>query len=266
MKDSCVIPLSKEINYFKKSREIETNLEKTFYQKFINQFENSINNGFDSDEEENIIYEEAENEISIYDENEAVEHLDFPGDNNSMASVNSNFDGNSIPSNNDVSTNPFNGTLIFNNNNGSILNASNNNFLEGVSHLKTEDLKSYLDSFGEGNKEIINLGINDFKNFSRKLDNIDSWKFTNLDPFKKKNDFNNLNKDKYPKQKKVQMLFDFSEENEITEEEFEELFESKESKAKKLKEIYNSNNANLMKESYKKKRSIKKFYNFGIRV
>lgn len=62
------------------------------------------------------------------------------------------------------------------------------------------------------------------------------------------------------------MLFDFSEENEINESEFEGFFESKESKLKKLKEIYNTNNANLIKESYKKKRCIKKFYNFGIRV
>lgn len=162
-------------------------MEKTFYQKFINQFENSINNELNLDEEENIIFEEEENEISIYDENEAIEHLDFPGDNNSMLSVNSNFDGNSNPSNNDITTNPFNGTLIFNNsNNGNNLNVSNNNFLEGVSHLKTEDLKSYLDSFGEGNKDIINLGMNDFKNFSRKLDSIDNWKFTNLDPLKRK--------------------------------------------------------------------------------
>lgn len=268
MRDTSKIPLSKEINYFKKTREIETNLEKTFYQKFVNQLENSFNLNMDSEEEDNVIYEDADNEISIYNEEEAAEHLDFNEDNNSLMSQNSNLDGNSSPSNNDLMNNPFNNNSLMLNNNNSILNqSSSNNFLEGFSHLRTEDLKSYLDSFGEGKREILNVGFNEFKNFSRKLENMDNWKFSNLDANKGKNDNNNNNliKEKVPKAKKVQVLFDFSEDKEITEEDFEELFESKESKAKKLREIGNQNN-NVMRRENTKKRNTKKFYNFGMRV
>ena len=230
----------------------------------MNQLENTLNINMDSEEEDNVIYEDADNDISIYNEEEAAEHLDFNEDNNSLLSQNSNLDGNSSPSNNDLMQNAFNNnTLLMNNN--SILNQSSNNFLEGFSHLKTEDLKSYLDSFGEGKREVINAGFHEFKNFSRKLENMDSWRFTNLDANNGKDNNNNLNKEKGAKPKKVQVLFDFMEEKEITEEDFEELFESKESKAKKLREINYQNN-NLIRRENTKKRNTKKFYNFGMRV
>jgi hypothetical protein len=262
VRDTSKIPLSKEINYFKKSRDIETNLEKTFYQKFINQLEITINVTIDS-EEDNIIYEDGEIEISIYNEEEAAEHLDFNEDNNSIMSQNSNLDGNSSPSNDDLMVNPFNNNTLMMNNN-SVLNQNSSNFLEGFSHLKSEELKSYLDSFGEGKREFLHVGFNDFKNFSRKLENLDKWKFTNLEADKDKGN-SNLYKDKSAKPKKVQVLFDFSKDKEIIEEEFEELFESKESKAKKLRELNNQNNINIRRENTKI-RDTKKFYNFGMRV
>lgn len=264
VRDTSKIPLSKEINYFKKSREIETNLEKTFYMKFVNQLENSINLNIDSDDEDNIIYEDSDNEISIYNEEEAAEHLDFNEDNNSVMSQNSNLDGNSINSNNDLMNNPFNNNSLMLNNHNSILNQNTSNLMEGFSYLRSEDLKSYLESFGEGKKEHLNLEYNDFKNFSRKLENVDKWRLTDLDINKDKGN-DDINKEKPAKAKKVQILFDFSEDREITEEDFEELFESKESKAKKLREINNQNNINVRRENTKK-RNTKKFYNFGMRV
>lgn len=232
----------------------------------MNQLENSFNLNMDSEEEDNVIYEDADNEISIYNEEEAAEHLDFNDDNNSLMSQNSNLDGNSSPSNNDLMNNPFNNNTLMVNNNNSLLNQTSSNFLEGFSHLRTEDLKTYMDSFGEGKREMLSSGFNEFKNFSRKLENMDNWKFTNLDANKAKAYANaNLNKEKGPKQKKVQVLFDFSEEMEITEEDFEELFESKESKAKKLREI-NNQNSNMIRRENMRKRNTKKFYNFGMRV
>jgi len=269
VRDTCRIPLSKEIKYFKKTRKIETNLEKNFFQKFVKQLENSIMLNLDSEEEDNVIYEDAENEISIYNEEEAVNYLDFNDDNNSMMSQNSHLDGNSSPSNNDLINNPFNNNIsLMINNKNSMLSQSSSNFLEGFSHLRTEDLKSYLDSFGEGPREILNTRFNEFKNFSRKLENMDHWKFSDLDTNNHDNkSYKNFNKEKggVKPPKKVQLLFDFSEEKEITEEDFDELFESKESKTKKLKEI-NNQSKNILRRENTKKRNTKKFYNFGMRV
>ncbi len=238
-------------------------MEKTFYKKFVNQLQNSINYEIDSEEEDNNIFEDPENDISIYNEEEAAEYLDLNEDNNSQMSINSNIDGNSSHSNNEIMNNPFNDTTLLIHNN-TVLSKSNSNFLDGFSHLRTEDIKSYLGSFGEGNKDIFNNGYNEFKNFSRKLDNMDNWKFTKLDNNTIKN--NNFNKEKgIVKPKKVQALFDFCEDREITENDFEEFFESKESKAKKLREINNPNSI-LARRENTKKRNTKKFYNFGIKM
>lgn len=214
-----------------------------------------INNNLD--EADAISERDEEVDISLLNDENLNEPFDFNEDNQSVYSQSSNLDAASSQNNKEIINigNNFVSTAFTS---GAPAMAS---FIEGFSHLKTDEIKIYIDQFGDGNKEVFN-NFQDFRAISRGLNQMDKWRITGLDTAA------NKNKEKAPKQKKIQILFDFSQEKEITENDFDDFFEKKESKAKKLKEIYAYNNNNNLnkRELMARKKITKKFYNYGIRA
>lgn len=223
------LQLCKGLDYFKKTRHLETNFEKTFYDNFIREIDNSIN------------HEDILN--NSYDDLKSLSSLNDEGINNQFdyenisISQDSSIDGGISPRNDDI-------LKLGNEHANNLSNHQNaSTFLEGFSHLKSNEIKLYIHQFGDGNKEILN-SLPNYKSFTKSLNQMDKWKLTNLD----KSNF----KDKCTRVKKIQSLFEFNIENEVID--FKEIFEKKETK-KKIREN--------KKELLKKNKNTKKLYNYG---
>jgi hypothetical protein len=251
------IPICKELNYFRKIRKIEDlNFEKNFYENFKKEMENSINNSkgninnINNNNNNNDFFDEYDNDnddISILDMNEANEILNAEQENDSICSQIS-FEQNKYNSNGNLSES-------FNQIKPGLNQTSS--FFDGISHLKSEDIKQHIEQFGDGNREIILNNFEGFDNFSRKFNQMDNnnWKITKLE--------NNKNKEKLQKVKKEQILFSFENDNEITEDDFDKLFDKKKSKNKK-KDIESTEK--LFKDRIGKRAGIKKAYNYGTKA
>jgi hypothetical protein len=213
--------LCPDLSYFKKVRELETSLERTFYHNLMSEFD----------------------ETMLKD--------NFIGDNNIEESLNDsmnladNLDIDNLSSHSQRSSSLAQSPGIFEDN-FQILNITNDfkknlgpgiSYVEGFSYLRSDDIKEYIQQFGDGNKELFK-NIPQYKNFTKSFNQLE-----------KLNNFgiNNLLQKKC---KKEELLFDFSIENEIDK---NDIFE-KDQKSKK-----NINNKDLRKDK-KNKRRVRGFY------
>jgi hypothetical protein len=219
------------LDYFKKSRQLESSLEKTFLNNFINEIEDTIFNDINNPNNDivNLSDDSFDNSVQIFDGGDNM--LEYSQQSVSESPV-GKFE--ESPSN-------FNKMNMSND----FANMVGMSYAEGFSCIKTDDIKEYLTNFGDGNKDIFK-NLPHYQQFAKGFSQLD-----------KNNIFlkNNFNKPEQgqgqgKRQKKEEKLFEFGTEFEIKS---SEIF-TKESKAK----------SNLVQRETKKekKRKVKQYYNY----
>jgi len=216
-----------DISFFKKSKEFESSVETSFYNNLVHEFDGSMIENLMSD--------------NYNDNNDSIESINFAD----------NYDGNGIlssPSQRTSSMGSEDHSPRFDENiNMQMMNISTDfvklagglSYIEGFSYLKSDDIKEYIQQFGDGNKEIFK-NIPHYNNFTKSFNQLD----------KLNGNINNLisnsgiSNDK--KTKKEEVLFTFSLENEVSK---SEIFEKESSKIKKT-----TLNNNVKKDRKSKKK------------
>ena len=214
------------MNYFKKSRELETSLEKTFYQNLLFEFDESAR--------ENILNDKTLESDSLNDSINIADNMDQ--DNLSYYSQTFSQDSPSSPN--------FNDNINIVNISNDLVNNVGPSYMDGFSYLKSDEIKEYIHRFGDGNKEILK-NFQHFQSFANSLNQFDKWN-SNL---KSSNDLKNK-KDQPKKIKKEDKLFEFNSDNEVPK---NEIFD----KERKIKE-----NQNALKRDKIRKRKVRQFYNY----
>jgi hypothetical protein len=233
------VQICPDLSYFKKSRDLESSLEKTFYQNFMQEFDDTFLR-------DNMLNENLNLDDSLNDSINFADNVDNEMDNVSMShrsSHESNLSG-KFDDNINMNMNMINLTGMGN----EIQKMMGVSYMEGFSYLKSDDIKEYIHQFGDGNKEIFK-NIPQYKNFTKSFNQLEKFNSFN-------NNLNNLGindtgkKEKKPKKEEV--LFEFSEIQEVKK---SEIFE-KESKLKK--------NINNIKDISRKKirKKVKQFYHY----
>lgn len=222
-----------DLPYFKKSRDLETSLDKTFYDNLMQEFDETVVNYNLVDEEDNYSLNESFN-IGENIENDP-ESQDITNSHRSSheSHLSGKFDDGMNMNIMNIMTQPN-------------FNSQGNmgSYMDGFSYLRSEDIKEYIHTFGDGNKEVFK-NMPQYKMFAKSFNQLDRGN----NNFNKITVFNDDKKEK-PK-KKEEMLFDFSVDSEVKK---IEIFE-KESKAKKNV---------VTKDSGKKKfrRKVKQLYHY----
>lgn len=226
-----------DLSYFKKSRELETSLEKTFYQNFMSEFDDTMyKDNIMLDNSNNMLNDSFNSSINIAD-NIENDHISSVSQRTGSieSGMSPNFDAeNLIHMGNEANRATFNNLIGL-------------TYMEGISYLKGEEIKEYIHQFGDGNREMLK-NLPQFKNFSKGFEKLDN----------KLNPLNmihlNVKDNKEKRIKRDEKLFDFSADAVV---ERSEIFE-KESKLKKqLRE-----NKDFNKKDKTKKKKVKQFYHY----
>jgi condensin complex subunit 2 len=200
------LQLCPDLTYFKKQRELDNSLERTFFANLMNEFDDTLLRENLLDQDESPV--ESLNQSFNFENNENM-------DNFSSASQKSDYDSNISAKFDDMNINM--------NNYGNINQNLGVSYMEGFSYLKSDDIKEYIHQFGDGNKHVFK-NMPQYKSFAKTFGQLE--KFNSLN--------NNLNDEKREKKiKKEEIFFDFSAENEVLK---GDIFE-KESMAKKNQNI-----------------------------
>jgi hypothetical protein len=221
------VQICPDLSYFKKSRELETSLEKTFYQNLMHEIDETLLR-------ENLM--NTRTNLSQDDSigGDSVDLFDNLNDNmSSMSQKNSDLESGSTAHFEEGLN--INMISIGNNNNKDMNGFS---YVDGFSSLKNDEIKVYLHQFGDGNKDAFK-GLPNFNNFAKGFNQLD-----------KMNNLKNPLKDGV-KVKKVERLYEFSIDNEVNK---NDVF----LKDSKMKPAVN------LKENYKKekRRKVRQFFNY----
>jgi hypothetical protein len=213
-----------DLSYFKKSREFETSLERTFYNNLMNEFDDTL---------ENLM-----NDGSVASGDSLNNSLAFVDniDNDNMSSADSrksSFHGSASPR--------FEDNMNLINLVSEMPNLNGMSYVDGFSYIKSEDIKEYIHQFGAGNKEMFK-NLPHFKNFTAS--------FNQLEKISGKSNVNLVKGENVKKPKKEEKLFEFKINEEVDK---KEIFE-KERKIKKEK----INN----REPKLKKKKVKQYYHY----
>jgi len=197
-----------DLPYFKKSRDLETSLDRTFYDNLMQEFDESVPNYNLVEDEDNYSLNESFNIGDNIENDPESQEIS----NSNRSSYGSHMSG------------KFDEGMNMN-----LMNMTQANFMsqvpgvgaymDGFSYLRSEDIKEYIHTFGDGNKEVFK-NMPQYKMFAKSFNQLEKMN-------KVVSVFNDDKKEK-PK-KKEEVLFDFSVENEVKK---LEIFE-KESKTKK---------------------------------
>jgi hypothetical protein len=117
-----------------------------------------------------------------------------------------------------------------------------NSMLEGLSYLKTDDIKQYIHQFGDGNKDSFK-NLPEYSNFTKAFNQLQNFKTVNFD----------LNGKREKRVKKEEKLFVFSEENEVQK---DEIFD------KNAKEVKSKKDKIDLKKEMKKRKKVKTYYRY----
>jgi hypothetical protein len=197
-----------DLPYFKKVKELETSLEKTFYQNFLHEFD-------ETELKENLLERSMEDNSYMEDSFHMADNMEQ--DNVSLAPSQHT---QSVDSHNQ---NNFEDNMILLNNETFRLTQQSNpnlmqgmSFLEGFSYLKPDEIKDYIQQFGDGNRQTLKM-VPQYKEFAKNFNNLD--KINNVlavDTLKNRG-----------RPKKEEKLFTFSLENETCKNDIFELNERK---------------------------------------
>lgn len=186
-----------DLSYFKKSRDLETSLERTFYQNLMNEFEDETM-ALRADNS-NILNDSVNSSMHFNDNDN--DNISSYSNRTSSIEQSPQFDDNMLKIGTEA------------NSQGAFANFSG--FFEGFSTLNSEEIKEYIHQFGDGSRNILKAMPN-YKTFNKAFIVDNKSTFGGSD-----------NKPK--KVKKETMLFTFEEETEVVK---KEVFD-KESKTKK---------------------------------
>ena len=206
------LQIAPDLGYFKQTRNLETSIEKSFYNNLMNELDND---GID----------ELDEEIDIGGGDDNMDNI-LPDTMSAMSQSKSEFDSGNPQELSQVEINDMGPNMSMEKNGTSLV--------EGFSLFKHDDILEYETKFGTGNKMINNLP--QFQLFMKAFNKLDNQMYLRGGLGKK---IPEINREK--KIKKEEKLFVFSEEEEIPR---SEIF-GKESKMKKVDPI-------LKKEEKKK--------------
>lgn len=238
------IEICPNLSYFKKSRDIETSLERTFYNDLMHEFDDTLVREHINLDKSHV--SDLDNSINLGDnlemENDYISALSQRSSHGShlSAKFDENLNMNNMLGNLNSSRNEFNKNI------GPGVGVS---YMEGFSYLKSDDIKEYIHQFGDGNKEIFK-NIPQYKIFTKTFDQLDRFNKFGAGNLLGVGLNNNENTNK-KRVKKEEMLFEFSVENEVNK---NDIFE-KESKLKKP--VVSKEPA---RKKYKKK--VKQYYHY----
>jgi hypothetical protein len=202
-----------ELPYFKKSRDLETSLDKTFYDNLMQEFDESVANYNLVDDEDNYSLNESFNIGENIENDPESQEIS----NSHRSSYESHMSGKFDEGMNINLMNMTQAQFM-----SQVHAGVGASYMDGFSYLRSDDIKEYIHTFGDGNKEVFK-NMPQYKMFAKSFNQLEKIN-NNLN---KVNVFNDDKKEK-PK-KKEEVLFDFSVENEVKK---IEIFE-KESKTKK---------------------------------
>lgn len=228
IQDLKSVQICPDLSYFKKTRELETSLERTFYHNLLQEIDDTLLRDNNIDDK---------SVLSIESMNNSVEMLDEMNENMSMISQHSSNES------------PIGVKYEDNLNYKNMLNISNEipnhlaglSYVEGFSCIKTDDIKEYLTNFGDGNKEIFK-NVPQYQKFTKSFNQLDK-----TNPFLKTG-----LKEETKRVKKEEKLFNFSQENEVKP---NEVF----AKDSKIKSTIGNNKDFIRKD---KKKKVRQFYNY----
>ncbi len=227
IRDLKEIQICPDLNYFKKSRELETSLEKTFYQNLMYEFDESAR--------ENILNDNSIQSDSLNNSVNIGDNIDQ--DNMSLYSQNLSEDS--------PQSMNFEDNMKLGNISNNIYNVGPS-YIDGFSYIKSDEIKEYIHRFGDGNKEILK-NLPHFKIFANSLNQLDKW-----NSLLKPSSLETKNKEDRPKRlKKEEKLFEFNSENEISR---KEIFDKEKKFPKDLP-------ASLKNEKFHK-RKVKQYYHY----
>ena len=211
------LQIAPDLGYFKQTRNLETSIEKSFYNNLMNELDND---GID----------ELDEEIDIGGGDDNMDNI-LPDTMSAMSQSKSEFD----------SANPQELSQIEINDMGPNISMEKNgtSLVEGFSLFKHDDILEYENKFGTGNKMINNLP--QFQLFMKAFNKLDNTMYLRGGLGKK---LPELNREK--KIKKEEKLFVFSEEEEVAR---SEIF-GKESKMKKVDPILKKEEKKKVKQFY----------------
>jgi hypothetical protein len=251
IQDLKSIEICPNLSYFKRTRELETSLERTFYNDLMHEFDDTVvrehinldkshvsdlDNSMNFEDNLDMDNDNMDNMSSLSQRSSHGSHL--------SAKFDDNLNMNNMLGNLNSTRNEFNKTM------GPGMGVS---YMEGFSYLKSDDIKEYIHQFGDGNKEIFK-NIPQYKNFTKSFNQLDKLNNFGAGNLLGGGPNNNENTNK-KRVKKEEMLFEFSEENEVKK---LEIFE-KESKTKKTllpREPARKKNKKKVKQYYHYDRSV----------
>jgi hypothetical protein len=207
-----------DLSYFKKTKNLDTSIEHGFVKKFLAEFNDSLDN-------EKFI-DELNSHASFMDE---VNLGDIDNELNSQSVVEGGDSPYSDPASN----------LNFEMKN---VNNFGNSMLEGLSYLKTDDIKQYIHQFGDGNKDSFK-NLPEYNNFTKAFNQLQSLKSVSFEMGAKKE----------KRVKKEEKLFTFSEDTEIDR---DEIFD------KTVKETKTKKDKIDLKKEMKKRKKVKTYYRY----
>lgn len=122
-------------------------------------------------------------------------------------------------------------------------------YLEGFSYLKSDEIKEYIQNFGDGNKEAL-YNMPHFKNFAKSFNQLEKFNYSVFN----NNSLSAYNDEAKPiRTKKEEILFDFSIEKEVKE---SEIFVKEKNKNK----LITKENVSKNKLRRNNKKTVKQFY------